>query len=178
MGPRVASATWLYQVPAPACRWQDASRGSNAWVGQFLAPCQIDSSGKFSYILAKIESSALSAKIIIRGKRGCTEAQLINMFKQEVSVLPLSSGVLAVSWAASLCASLLLCIWRSRLAEMWAADRYTNSCSGSCLSLTWLPMPARACSSCCTAYSHVAKYCTCCLQAANVSWPCKQLLHL
>ena len=63
-------------------------------MGQFLAPCQIDSSGKFTYILAKIESSALSAKIVIRGKRGCTEAQLINLFKHEVSVLP-------VSWCAA-----------------------------------------------------------------------------
>ena len=83
-----ASPAWFLQVPVSPCRWQDASRGSNAWVGQFVAPCQIDSSGKFTYILARVESSALSAKIIIRGKRGCTEAQLFSMFKQEVSVLP------------------------------------------------------------------------------------------
>ena len=84
----MASPAWSLQFPVSACRWQDASRGSNAWVGQFLAPCQIDSSGKFTYILAKVEGSALRAKIIIRGKRGCTEAQLFSMFKHEVSVLP------------------------------------------------------------------------------------------
>ena len=49
---------------------------------------QIDKFGKFPYILVRLSDRVAGTKLIVRGKNGRTESQLVSAVSKEVRPLP------------------------------------------------------------------------------------------
>lgn len=64
-------------------RWDSASNGSGGPVQQ-LPAVQIDKFGRFPFVLAKAGDRLGARKLLVRGRNGATEAQLVNNILKEV----------------------------------------------------------------------------------------------
>lgn len=64
-------------------RWDSASNGSSGPVQQ-LPAVQIDKFGRFPFVLAKAGDRLGARKLLVRGRNGATEAQLVNSILKEV----------------------------------------------------------------------------------------------
>ncbi|KAK9843420.1 hypothetical protein WJX81_001473 [Elliptochloris bilobata] len=63
-------------------RWDSASNGG--WPVQQLPAVQIDKFGRFPFVLAKAGDRLGAKKLLVRGRNGATEAQLVNGILKEV----------------------------------------------------------------------------------------------
>ena len=68
-------------------RWDSASNGSS-WPVQQLPAVQIDMFGRFPFVLAKAGDRLGAKKLLVRGRNGATEAQLVNSILKEVRRCP------------------------------------------------------------------------------------------
>lgn len=66
-------------------RWDSASHAGVSWAGQELPAVQIDKFGKFAYVLVKLTDRLAGSKLLVRGKNGRTEQQLVSAVSKEVS---------------------------------------------------------------------------------------------
>ena len=70
------------------CRWDTASNAGISWAGQDIPAVQIDKFGKFQYILVRLSDRIAGTKLIVRGKNGRTESQLVSAVSKEVCHVP------------------------------------------------------------------------------------------
>lgn len=67
-------------------RWEGAAQQGKAWLGQALDPVRIDTLGKFTFVLVKLENRQGSSRLLVRGWQGCSQAALMQAVEKEVSV--------------------------------------------------------------------------------------------
>ena len=84
------------------CRWDTAANAGISWVGQDIPAVQIDKFGKFPYVLVKLSDRMAGNKLIVRGKNGRSEPQLVSAVSKEVHHL-LEAGMQAHSSALATC---------------------------------------------------------------------------
>ncbi len=68
-------------------RWDTAANAGISWAGQDIPAVQIDKFGKFPYILVRLSDRVAGNKLIVRGKNGRTESQLVSAVSKEVRPL-------------------------------------------------------------------------------------------
>ncbi|EIE26801.1 hypothetical protein COCSUDRAFT_59309 [Coccomyxa subellipsoidea C-169] len=65
-------------------RWDSASHAGMSWAGQELPAVQIDKFGKFPFVLVKLSDRLAGSKLLVRGKNGRSEMQLVSTVTKEV----------------------------------------------------------------------------------------------
>ena len=66
------------------CRWGNTKLSGMSWAGQYVTAVQIDSYGQFPFVLMKISDRTSAHRLLVRGKNGATEAQLVQAVMSEV----------------------------------------------------------------------------------------------
>lgn len=65
-------------------RWEGAAQQGTAWLGQALEPVRIDTMGKFTFVLVKLEGRQGTSRLLVRGWQGCSQATLMQAVEKEV----------------------------------------------------------------------------------------------
>ena len=65
-------------------RWDSATANGSSGPVQQLPAVQIDKFGRFPFVLAKAGDRLGARKLLVRGRNGATEAQLVNSILKEV----------------------------------------------------------------------------------------------
>ncbi|CAL8467141.1 g6677 [Coccomyxa elongata] len=65
-------------------RWDSASHAGMNWAGQELPAVQIDKFGRFPFVLVKLSDRLAGSKLLVRGKNGRSEMQLVSAVTKEV----------------------------------------------------------------------------------------------
>jgi hypothetical protein len=68
-----------------ARQWGDALAAGASWAGQFLPAVTIDMHGRFPFVLLRASDPTGAHKLLVRGKYGCTQVQLLQAAKQEAA---------------------------------------------------------------------------------------------
>lgn len=66
-------------------KWEGAAQQGNAWLGQALDPVRIDTLGKFTFVLVKLENRQGSSRLLVRGWQGCSQAALMQAVEKEMA---------------------------------------------------------------------------------------------
>ena len=66
-----------------AHRWDSASHAGASWAGHELPAVQIERFGRFTYVLVKLSDRTAGSKLLVRGKNGRSEAQLVSAITNE-----------------------------------------------------------------------------------------------
>lgn len=75
---------WWLSAVTKWCRWDTASHAGMNWAGQELPAVQIDKFGRFPFVLVKLSDRLAGSKLLVRGKNGRSEMQLVSTVTKEV----------------------------------------------------------------------------------------------
>lgn len=105
-------------------RWDSASHAGTSWAGHELPAVQIDTFGKFPYVLVKLSDRLAGSKLLVRGKNGRSEMQLVSSVTKEVH-----SFAVSMIDSDDLCRHFhldMLCAWHSYTAMDRPANMHTE----------------------------------------------------